>query len=117
MAILNQLKCTVCYSGDIPLTELEVSGYLNQVPQWITFSEEGAQKIRRSFQFMDFITALGFTYKVGQLAEDAGHHPTIITQWGKVTVIWWTHKIEGLHQNDFIMAAKTDLLYKNFDRK
>jgi 4a-hydroxytetrahydrobiopterin dehydratase len=58
------------------------------------------------------VEALDFTNRVGELAEQQGHHPAIITEWGKVTVTWWTHKIKGLHRNDFIMAAKTDRLYQ-----
>jgi 4a-hydroxytetrahydrobiopterin dehydratase len=60
---------------------------------------------------MDFIKAMDFTNRAAQLANEEDHHPAILTEWGKVTVTWWTHKIKGLHQNDFIMAAKTDQLY------
>jgi 4a-hydroxytetrahydrobiopterin dehydratase len=63
------------------------------------------------FRFATFADALQFTNVVGKLAEAEGHHPTLLTEWGKVTVTWWTHKIRGLHRNDFIMAAKTDALY------
>ena len=59
-----------------------------------------------------FAGALEFSQKVGEIAEDEGHHPRIITEWGRVNVAWWTHKIRGLHRNDFIMAAKTDSLYE-----
>jgi 4a-hydroxytetrahydrobiopterin dehydratase len=61
--------------------------------------------------YKNFVEALHFTNKVGELAETEGHHPSLLTEWGKVTVTWWTHKINGLHRNDFIMAAKTDELY------
>ncbi|NOR79778.1 MAG: 4a-hydroxytetrahydrobiopterin dehydratase, partial [Methyloprofundus sp.] len=60
--------------------------------------------------FNNFVDAMAFTQKVSVLAEDENHHPTILTEWGKVTVCWWSHKIKGLHVNDFIMAAKTDQL-------
>ena len=63
------------------------------------------------FRFSNFAEALTFTDKVGELAETEGHHPAILTEWGRVTVTWWTHKIRGLHRNDFIMAAKTDQIY------
>jgi len=63
------------------------------------------------FTIPNFVEALNFTNKVGALAESEGHHPALLTEWGKVTVTWWTHKIGGLHRNDFIMAAKTDQLY------
>lgn len=64
------------------------------------------QVTRTCFKFKDFAEALAFTNKVGQIAEEEGHHPSILTEWGGVTVTWWTHKIKGLHRNDFIMAAK-----------
>ncbi|MEP0825876.1 MAG: 4a-hydroxytetrahydrobiopterin dehydratase, partial [Nitrososphaera sp.] len=66
----------------------------------------------KSFAFKDFAEALAFTNRVGAIAEQEGHHPDILTEWGKVTVSWWTHKIKGLHKNDFIMAAKTDALLR-----
>jgi 4a-hydroxytetrahydrobiopterin dehydratase len=71
---------------------------------------EGIKSLERAFKFGDFAQALAFTNKVGEQAEEEGHHPALLTEWGKVTVSWWTHKIGGLHQNDFIMAARTDEL-------
>ena len=67
-------------------------------------------RLVRTFTLPNFRAALAFTQRVGELAEEEGHHPAILTEWGKVTVSWWTHKIKGLHKNDFIMAAKTDAL-------
>jgi 4a-hydroxytetrahydrobiopterin dehydratase len=81
-----------------------------QVPQWDLLNE-GVRKLQRVFRFKDFARALAFTVQIGELAESAGHHPAILTEWGKVTVTWWTHKIRGLHRNDFIMAAKTDAIF------
>jgi len=72
--------------------------------------KDGIKRLERSFDFEDFVGALAFTNNVGELAEREGHHPDILTEWGRVTVSWWTHKIGGLHKNDFIMAAKTDAL-------
>ena len=71
---------------------------------------DGIRRLERVFRLKDFAQALEFTNKVGALAEAEGHHPALLTQWGSVTVTWWTHKIRGLHRNDFIMAAKTDRL-------
>jgi len=82
-----------------------------QVPQWVLVEREGIQRLERVFSFSDFARALAFTNAVGVLAEEEGHHPALLTEWGRVTVTWWTHKIRGLHQNDFIMAAKTDELH------
>jgi len=69
------------------------------------------KRIRREYKFDNFQSAPNFTNQVGALAEQERHHPAIRTEWGRTTVIWWTHKVKGLHQNDFIMAAKTDALY------
>ena len=72
--------------------------------------EDGIEKLQRHFPFRNFVQALAFSNRVGELAEQEGHHPAILTEYGKVTVTWWTHKIRGLHRNDFICAAKTDAL-------
>jgi 4a-hydroxytetrahydrobiopterin dehydratase len=73
--------------------------------------QDHIKRLQRAFKFKNFAEALQFTNQVGALAEEEGHHPALLTEWGKVTVTWWTHKIKGLHRNDFIMAAKTDELY------
>ena len=111
MALLVELKCTVCQAGDIPLDDTEVREKLKALPDWSLKEENGVKKLARVFKFKDFLSALDFSHKVGLLAEEEGHHPMLITEWGKVTVVWWTHKISGLHQNDFIMAAKTDRIF------
>ncbi|MCL7455388.1 MAG: 4a-hydroxytetrahydrobiopterin dehydratase, partial [Anaerolineae bacterium] len=85
---------------------------LQQLPGWEVLEREGVPQLERTFKFADFAQALGFTNRVGQLAEEKDHHPTIVTEWGKVTVTWWTHSVGGLHQNDFVMAARTDELYE-----
>lgn len=111
MAMLAELKCSVCQAGDLPLTDDEIKTYQKQVPNWQVTESGEVKKLRRTFEFADFLSALAFTNAVGQAAEEAGHHPALLTEWGRVTVTWWTHKIHGLHENDFIMAAKTDQLY------
>ncbi len=83
-----------------------------EVPEWRVIEKEGERVLTRSYHFPDFASALRFTEQVGSLAEAQNHHPAILTEWGKVTVTWWTHKIHGLHQNDFVMAAKTDEAYQ-----
>ena len=110
MAMLNEMKCTVCYEGDIPMDDLEIKSYHDQVPQWALIQDGLTVKLQRIFHFDNFAGALVFTNQVAQLAEDEGHHPAVLLEWGKVTVTWWTHKINGLHRNDFVMAAKTDQL-------
>ncbi|MGI0050090.1 MAG: 4a-hydroxytetrahydrobiopterin dehydratase, partial [Nitrososphaera sp.] len=93
-----------------PLTDNEVDLYFRELQHWSVVEKNGIRRLEKSFKFKDFAEALAFTNKVGQMAEKEGHHPDILTEWGKVTVSWWTHKINGLHKNDFVMAAKTDSL-------
>lgn len=81
------------------------------VPAWHLTSDNDIPQLTRSYKFRNFKEALAFTQKVGEIAEQAGHHPLLITEWGKVSVFWWTHVIGGLHQNDFVMAAKTEIAY------
>jgi 4a-hydroxytetrahydrobiopterin dehydratase len=78
--------------------------------EWMVVEKDGVQQLVREFTFKDFAQALAFTNRVGAIAEEAGHHPALLTEWGRVTVSWWTHKVRGLHRNDFVMAAKTDPL-------
>ena len=86
----------------------EAESMLREIPGWDL--EEDATKIRRSFRFRDFAQAMEFARKVGDLAEGEGHHPDIAMVWGYCTVVFQTHKIRGLHGNDFIMAAKVNAL-------
>lgn len=111
MPQLNQMKCFACRKGEPTVTEGELAEYSPQVPAWRIIKVDGIDRLERVFTFPNFVDALAFTNKVGELAESEGHHPALLTEWGKVTVTWWTHKIGGLHRNDFIMAARTDQLY------
>lgn len=108
MTILAQTVCKPCASDAQPLTEKACQAYLKELPEWQIVEHDGIIKLTRHFTFRDFASALTFTHRVGDIAEQAGHHPVITTQWGKTTVEWWTHKINGLHINDFILAARTD---------
>ena len=103
-------KCVACRGGEPTLTDAEVEDLKFHVPQWLVREVNGMKRLERAFKFKDFAQALEFTNKIGAIAEEEDHHPLIITEWGRVTVNWWTHKIGGLHRNDFIMAAKTDAL-------
>jgi 4a-hydroxytetrahydrobiopterin dehydratase len=112
MSELSEMKCTACRGDEPTLTDAEISGLRPQVPEWQVVQREGIKRLERVFRFGNFVQALAFTNKVGEQAEEEGHHPALLTEWGKVTVTWWTHKIGGLHQNDFIMAARTDELFE-----
>jgi len=112
METLTQMKCVACREGEPTVTDAEIAEFQPQVSDWEMSEADGIKRLRRVFSFDDFAQALEFTNKVGELAEDEGHHPALLTEWGRTTVIWWTHKIRGIHRNDFIMAAKTDVLYQ-----
>jgi 4a-hydroxytetrahydrobiopterin dehydratase len=109
---LYREKCTACRRDSPHVTEEEIKAFHPQIPEWNLVSEGDIPKLDRAFRFRNFEQALAFTNTIGQLAEAEGHHPRITTEWGRVGVTWWTHKIRNLHRNDFIMAAKTDELYK-----
>ena len=111
MSELVVRTCVPCHGGAPQATPEEVARYRSQVPDWEVVEEDGVAKLRRAFDFPDFASALAFTDAVGAEAEAQGHHPVLVTTWGKVTVSWWTHAIGGLHENDFIMAARTDALF------
>jgi len=110
MEDLSQLKCVACRGGEPTLTGTQIAELQPQVPDWQVKEIAGILRLERVFKLKNFIEAMAFTNKVGLIAEKDDHHPAILTEYGKVTVSWWTHKIRGLHQNDFIMAAKTDQL-------
>jgi 4a-hydroxytetrahydrobiopterin dehydratase len=114
MEELTEQKCEACRVGAPPVTPEEMKELEPQVPEWQTVTEDGIPKLQRRFKFKNFKDAIAFTDTVGAAAEEEGHHPRLTTEWGQVTVTWWTHKIRNLHKNDFIMAAKSDAIYKNF---
>jgi 4a-hydroxytetrahydrobiopterin dehydratase len=111
MEQLAQTKCTACHAGEPTLTSEEIALFQPQVIDWTVLERNGINRLERVFKFKDFAEALAFTNRVGQIAEEEGHHPSLLTEWGRVTITWWTHKIKGLHRNDFIMAARTDRLF------
>lgn|SRR5690554_2077555 len=107
---LSALTCEPCRLGAPPLPADEVRRLLMSVPRWKNVQIDGEERIRRDYHFADFAGAFAFASEVAKLAEEQDHHPLLEVEWGRVGVMWWTHKIKGLHRNDFIMAAKTDLL-------
>lgn len=110
MGSLANEKCVACRRDAPQVTDAELQALRPEVPDWQVVEREGIPRLERVFRFPDFARALAFTMSVGALGEIEGHHPALLTEWGRVTVSWWTHKIRGLHRNDFVMAAKTDAL-------
>ena len=108
MTQLNQQKCEDCSKNLSPISQEEIAQLKPEIPDWNLIQPERETHLERSYKFPDFKTALTFTDRVGEIAEEQGHHPAILTEYGKVTVSWWTHSLSTLHKNDFIMAAKTD---------
>jgi 4a-hydroxytetrahydrobiopterin dehydratase len=112
MSPLSEFKCVPCRGDEPPLTLEQINALKPEVPDWEVKEVDGVPHLVRVYALKDFVQALEFTNKVGAIAEEQGHHPALLTEWGRVTVSWWTHKIKGLHRNDFIMAAKTDQIYQ-----
>ena len=110
MSQLTSKTCVACRVGAPLATQEEINEFIPQIPDWKIISVGEVKQLKKKFSFNDFSDAVSFTQQVATLAENENHHPAILTEWGKVTVFWWTHKINGLHVNDFIMAAKTDKL-------
>ena len=103
---LSQKTCVPCRSGTPPLGENEAKVFGREVPDWLL--THGGTRLERDYKFKDFAQALTFVDRVGALSEAEGHHPDIAFGWGHAKVVFYTHKIKGLHENDFIMAAKVD---------
>ncbi|HEY3017799.1 MAG TPA: 4a-hydroxytetrahydrobiopterin dehydratase [Gaiellaceae bacterium] len=117
MEALARMRCVACRRDAPTVTPVEIAELHPQIPDWEIVEKDAIKQLRRTFSFDDFATALSFTNAVGELAEEEGHHPELLTEWGRTTVTWWTHKIKGLHRNDFIMAAKADAVYEQLSRR
>jgi 4a-hydroxytetrahydrobiopterin dehydratase len=110
MTELSKQACGACRRDAPKVTEQGIAELIPAIPEWELIEIDGVKRLTRTFSFDNFANALDFTNRVGAIAEAEAHHPAILTEWGRVNVSWWTHKIRGLHKNDFIMAAKTDAL-------
>ena len=108
---LTRRACVPCKGGVPTLSEAEIAELGPRVPSWEVVEADGVKRLRRRYRFRNFREALDFAVQVGELAEREQHHPDLHVAWGFVEVETWTHKIHGLHQNDFILAAKADALY------
>ena len=112
MSDFSKKVCVACQADADPATEGEVRNFLDKNIDWSLLTIDGVNRIERNYSFDNFESALHFTNNVGQIAEDEGHHPLIILEWGKVTVAWWSHKIKDLHLNDLILASRCDNQYR-----
>lgn len=112
---LAQQHCEPCVMGTRPLPSDEVNRLLPSIGRWKKLQVDAVDRLQRDYHFRDFRDAFAFATKVATLAEHENHHPSMTVEWGMVRVSWWTHKVNGLHINDFIMAAKTDALITRTD--
>lgn len=112
MEPLYKQHCEECRLGSPLVTPQQSHELMLKVPAWRKEFQAGVEQLIRDFYFKEFKDAFEFTHKLAVLSQRENHHPAIHTEWGKVTVHWWTRKVNGLHKNDFIMAAKTDMLAK-----
>ena len=107
---LKESKCEAC-TIDAPLvSDSEAKVLLLELDDWVIESDSGINQLIKTYKFSNYAESLDFSNKVADLAESEDHHPKIILEYGSVEVSWWSHKIKGLHKNDFICAAKTDLI-------
>ena len=106
---LSSQSCEACQIDAPKVLQDQIQILLSEISGWVLI-DKPINKLQKVFSFQSYKESVDFTNKVASLAEDVNHHPQILLEWGKVTVIWWSHKIEGLHKNDFICAAKTDKL-------
>jgi 4a-hydroxytetrahydrobiopterin dehydratase len=112
MAQLVAKRCTPCRGGVPPLTRAQIEPFMSEVPSWELIAAEPFH-IRREFRFKDFKEAIAFVNRVAELAESEGHHPDFEIHYNRVTLELYTHKINGLHENDFIMAAKINATHSS----
>jgi 4a-hydroxytetrahydrobiopterin dehydratase len=108
MSELSEKSCEPCAAGTAPLSGEELERLLLQLSGWSVVGGEAAPRLEKEYRFPDFLSALAFVNRLGEVAEREGHHPDIFLTWGRVRVSLWTHSIGGLSENDFILAAKAD---------
>lgn len=108
MSELAGMHCEACRADAPTVSEDELKSLIKDIPDWSVEVRDGVMQLERAYRFRNFADALEFANRVGAAAEQEGHHPALLVEWGRVTVTWWSHKIGGLHRNDFIMAARTD---------
>ncbi|MCW8333422.1 4a-hydroxytetrahydrobiopterin dehydratase [Vibrio sp. SCSIO 43135] len=106
--MLDELRCEACSIDAVALTLEERQRLLLELDGWQLLDREGIPQLEKEYKFKNYLQAWSFANKVSEIAEEEFHHPSILLEWGKVTVTWWSHSIKGLHKNDFICAAKCD---------
>ena len=112
MSDLASNTCEACRVDAPTVSNNEASMLIKEIEGWDLIND-GIKKLKKEFSFLNYSDSVDFSNKVADMADKEDHHPQIILEWGKVTVIWWSHKIKGLHKNDFICAAKTNKISKN----
>ena len=112
MVNLSKETCEACRADAPRISDADLKNLMPKIPDWSVVVVNGIMRLPREFGFKNFKQAMSFSNRVGDIAEAVGHHPAILTEWGKVNVTWWTHKIQGLHKNDLIMAARTDDVFE-----
>ena len=108
---LSKQNCEACRADAPKISDDDLKMLMPNIPDWNIVVVDGVMQLSREFEFRNFEQAMAFSNRVGEIAEAEDHHPAILTEWGQVTVTWWSHKIKGLHRNDLIMAARTDEVY------
>lgn len=111
MKNLAEMKCVPCRGGEPTLTASETEELLEQIDGWALVEKNGIPQLEKVYRFKSYLEGAAFVQSLADLAEDQDHHPAILLEWRQVTVTWWTHVVNGLHQNDFISAARTDQLF------
>ena len=111
MNSLADQDIVLCKKGTLPLTEPEYAGYVMQLPGWEVVTVDGIERLQRIYFFPDPTDAAAFSRFLSAIADEADHHPFLFAEENRLTAVWWTHSIKGLHLNDFIMAARSDEAY------
>jgi 4a-hydroxytetrahydrobiopterin dehydratase len=111
MQELSKQGCEACRADAPKISDEDLKALMPGIPDWEVIVVDGVMQLSREFGFKNFAQAMVFSNRVGDIAEVVDHHPAILTEWGRVTVTWWSHKIRGLHKNDLIIAARTDEVY------
>jgi 4a-hydroxytetrahydrobiopterin dehydratase len=108
---ISQERCRPCGYEDLPLTDEQITELHPFAPAWEIVQEPSGPRLHRAFPYEDWPTAMNFATRISEQAAFENHHPVITISWGRVSVVWWTHVIGGLHRNDFIMACRTDHIF------